>query len=317
MNRVFATPQFNQKASYIHNNKYDYSSVVYTNSHTKINIICLLHGNFLQTPNSHLNGNGCPKCKIETVRQRCKHTIEIFIQKAIEVHRDIYKYTKVKYINNHTKIIIECKKHGDFEQTPGNHLSDKGCTKCKYEKIASVIRKDKESFVNKSLKIHGNLYDYTLVSYIAAKIPVEIICNKHGSFWQKPNNHLNGSGCPLCKSSRGETVIRLLLEKYSINYIREYRIPDQIYRHRYDFYLPDYNLLIEFHGIQHYKSIKRFGGDEGLDRVKFRDTFKKHLAKSIGIKLISFNYIDLKQLSTERFEEIVLKKIYDSARLYD
>lgn len=110
----------------IHNNKYDYSSVEYTDSKTKVCIICPKHGEFWQTPNSHLNGHGCDKCKIDKSRL----SEEMFKTKSKIIHRNYYIYDNVKYVNNHTQIEIICPKHGSFYMLPKSHLEGKGCFKC-------------------------------------------------------------------------------------------------------------------------------------------------------------------------------------------
>ena len=115
-------------------------------------------------------------------------------------------------------------------------------------------------FVEKARKIHGNKYDYSKVNYINAQTKVKITCPEHGEFWQKPNNHLNGKSCPLCSESHGEREIRKLLDKYGIRYEREKTFDDlngigggQL---RFDFYLPDHNMCIEFDGEQHRQYIQ-------------------------------------------------------------
>ena len=116
---------FITKAKKVHGNRYDYRKVNYVNTHTKVCIICHEHDEFWQTPSSHLQGHGCPNCCGSK-----KLTTEDFITKARLIHGDMYDYSKVKYVNNHTKVIITCKKHGDFEQQPYNHLQGNGCPIC-------------------------------------------------------------------------------------------------------------------------------------------------------------------------------------------
>lgn len=60
--RKLGIKKFIEKSNVIHSKKYNYSDVNYINNYTKIEIICKEHGPFLQTPNSHLSGNGCSKC---------------------------------------------------------------------------------------------------------------------------------------------------------------------------------------------------------------------------------------------------------------
>ena len=113
----YTIDDFIKKSNQIHNNKYDYSNTKYKNTTTKIIITCPIHGDFLKTPKNHFKGQGCSQCT------RCNHTTKTYIDKAKIIHNNKYNYSKVKYINHKTKIIIICKKHGDFLQGPREHLS--------------------------------------------------------------------------------------------------------------------------------------------------------------------------------------------------
>ena len=115
---------FIEKANKIHNNKYDYSEINYKNSHTLINIKCKDHGIFSQMPLNHLKGNGCYKCS-----NIVKNT-EDFIKKSNIIHKNIYDYSKTDYISTRNKVIIICKIHGEFKQSPNDHLNDCGCPRC-------------------------------------------------------------------------------------------------------------------------------------------------------------------------------------------
>ncbi len=166
-------------------------------------------------------------------------------------------------------------------------------------------------FIEKAIKIHGNKFDYSLVDYKNSKKKVNFICNScKNIFEQIPNSHLSGYGCSKCACSKGENALIQIFDKNNINYIHQYTIPNFNQRYRYDFYLSDYNLLIEFHGIQHFKPIDYFGGTEGFKNIKERDLFKKELANLAKIKLIEFNYLDL-NLGLSVFEINVLKKLFD------
>ena len=124
--KYLTTEQFIEKAKQIHGNKYDYSKVEYVNNHTKVCIICPEHGEFWQTPNSHLNGNGCSSCK-----GLKKLTTKEFIERAKQVHGNKYDYSKTIYVNKRTKVCIICPIHGEFYQTPHNHVYQKqGCPEC-------------------------------------------------------------------------------------------------------------------------------------------------------------------------------------------
>ena len=125
---------------------------------------------------------------------RIKLNNEEFIKKAIEKHGNKYTYAKVNYVNSNTPVIITCPKHGDFQQTPNNHLSGRGCPKCSNNNV----KKTTEKFIADAIKIHGNKYDYSKVEYINNASKVCIICPEHGEFWQIARNHLNGDECPKC-----------------------------------------------------------------------------------------------------------------------
>ena len=111
-----------------HGDKYDYSKVDYVNKRTKVCIICHEHGEFWQTPSSHLQGKGCPICGGTSTL-----TKEELIKKARKVHDNKYNYTKVEYVNNKTKVCIICPEHGEFWQTPYDHFYGCGCPKCHAE----------------------------------------------------------------------------------------------------------------------------------------------------------------------------------------
>ncbi len=296
------TKQFIEKARAVHGEKYDYTKVNYINNHTKIIIICPKHGEFTQRGSGHLQGYGCKECR----KEKLSYTTEQFIEKAKQVHGDKYDYSKVEYKHSQSKVIITCKKHGDFEQNPTNHILGGNCSVCVYEDRKLSLKQ----FIEKARVIHNNKYSYNNFIYINAKTKGYITCPEHGDFEQIPNSHLGGSGCPNCNSSKGELVIKTILDKYNIEAKQEWKFPDEKYLYEYDFYLPDYNLLIEFHGIQHYEFIPYF--HETLDIFKKRqedDLFKKSLAWDKRIPLLEFNHKQLKHMTDEQFEELVIRNI--------
>ena len=185
---------FVKRANIIHNNKYDYSKVLYKGATSPITIICPLHGEFLQRPNNHLNGQGCPLCANKEKGAYRKNNTENFIKRATEKHNGKYDYSKVEYVNNHTKVCIICSEHGEFWQTPSKHLAGQGCKRCKRPNEGMT----KEEFIKKARNVHGNKYDYSKVEYVNTVTPVTIICPEHGEFKQKPEYHLTGRGCTIC-----------------------------------------------------------------------------------------------------------------------
>lgn len=135
-----STEEFAEKANLVHDNKYDYSKVVYEGNHKKICIMCPEHGGFYQEPISHLSGCGCPKCANSGVLL----TTEEFIEKAKNLYGDKYDYSKVEYINAHDKVCIICKKHGEFWQEASSHLCGRECPKCKTSKLESIVMRKLE-----------------------------------------------------------------------------------------------------------------------------------------------------------------------------
>jgi len=133
--------QFMKEAKRVHGDKYDYSKTNYKNTDLDIIIICKIHGEFKQRPQGHLYGTGCPNCATAARANKLKMSKGNFIKKAQEVHGNKYNYSKVKYVNNKTKIIIVCKNHGSFKQAPAEHIHGKqGCPKCSCNISKSEIR---------------------------------------------------------------------------------------------------------------------------------------------------------------------------------
>lgn len=129
------TEQFINEAKSVHGDKYDYSKVNYINNKEKVEIICKKHGIFKQSPISHLSGSGCPLCAFNLKTDNHRLTTEKFVKRAKNVHGDEFDYSNVEYVNNSTNVKIICKIHGEFEQTPSNHLIGHGCPICKSSKM--------------------------------------------------------------------------------------------------------------------------------------------------------------------------------------
>jgi hypothetical protein len=267
----------------IHGNKYDYSLVDYKNSTNKIIIICKKHGNFLQLPSHHLKGSGCPKCS-----GKYKNTEE-FILESKEIHGDEYDYSLVEYKRSSSKVKIICKKHGIYEQSPDNHLKGAKCNKCS----GGMLRNTKY-FIDKANEIHNYKYDYSITNYTNSRSNVEIICKKHGVFKQKASNHLMGNGCFICNESKGEKEIDLFLKENNIIYNRQYRFKKCRYKLPlpFDFYLPEYNICIEFDGQQHFKSHPCWGGEKQLEEQKIKDEIKNNFCISNNILLYRIDYTE-------------------------
>ena len=280
---------FIQKANIKHENKYDYSTTEYKNSKSKVKIKCLIHGEFYQTPGKHLSGQGCPKCGTEILINSRRSDNNKFIVKAKLIHEDKYGYSLVRYINNSKKVKIICPIHGIWEQKPGGHLNGKGCRKCSgAEKLTTEI------FIKKSSDIHDNKYDYSLVDYKGHYSKVIIICPVHNVFEQGAGSHMSGIGCPRCKESKGEKEIFNQLIKKGIIFETQKTFEGCKFKNklRFDFYLPEHNMCIEYDGEQHFNPIKYYGGQEKFDLIKKKDEIKTKFCKDNGIQLIRIKFSD-------------------------
>jgi len=133
------TEQFINEAKQIHGDKYNYSKVEYVTNHTKVKIECPIHGEFMQQPINHLQGQGCPICGRKNAANKLKKKLDAFINDAKKVHGDKYDYSKVEYINNETKVCIICPEHGEFWQIPSAHLRGQGCPDCKNSTLENEI----------------------------------------------------------------------------------------------------------------------------------------------------------------------------------
>jgi very-short-patch-repair endonuclease len=313
MSRRLTTQQFIERAKEVHGDKYDYSKVNYIKNSVKVCIICSEHGEFLQTPNDHLNGHGCKKCGInDRILKRLVDT-EYFIKRARNVHGDKYDYSKTEYSGNGNDVIIICPIHGEFKQIANNHLNGSGCPECALESNRKLQREKceraKRDFVENAKNIHGDRYDYSKVKYVNNHTKVCIICPKHGEFWQVPNSHLMGHGCPHCNESKLEKEIEECLRAENIFFERQKRI-NWLGKLSLDFYLPKYNVAIECQGIQHFVEGHFF---EQLKDIQKRDKLKKKLCNEHGIKLLYYSNLGIEYLynvfedKEKLFEEI--KKI--------
>lgn len=284
---------FIQRASEIHGDTFDYSKAEYVNMHTKVCIICPVHGEFWQTPHKHLYGRGCHYCA-----NNHKKTTEQFVEEAKDVHGDAYDYSKVEYKSMHTKVCIICPQHGEFWQTPHNHIHHKDrCPLCFGTHLYTT-----EEFIEKARQVHHDLYDYDQVNYKTSASPVAITCKRHGIFYQKPNSHLRGKGCPFCQTSRMENNIANKLTLDVFEYKRQYS-NKWLGKQTLDFYLPEYNAAIECQGIQHFKEVAHFGGCDGFEKCNKRDKKKKQLCEEHNVKLFYYGVL------TE-YDEFLGEKVY-------
>lgn len=234
--------------------------------------------------------------------------MHIFIQVAENVHKNKYDYSKVVYVNSITKVKIRCPKHGVFYQIPDAHKTGQNCPKCALRMKHDGFRKTLSEFIDISNNKHDNKYDYSLSRYINNKTKLTIICPIHGQFTQRAGVHMRGQGCPCCGAearimasiSSGELKVIEFLKEQNINFIPQKTFDGCKYKRllSFDFYLPNYNLLIEFDGEQHYKFFKKFHSTlHGFEVQQTRDKIKTQYAYDNGIKLLRIRWDEEKMIS--------------------
>ena len=310
------TEKFIQKAKKTHGDKYDYSKVIYTKSNEPVLIICPEHGEFSQEATSHVTGAGCFDCSLKkrSDMNPLKKSKEEFLFAAKNIYGDKYDYSQIDYKNTQTDIKIICSKHGEFLQTPYQHINmGQGCQKCGWEQSSLKQRSNTDEFILRANIVHNNKFDYSKVNYEKASIPVIIVCPEHGEFPQRPVDHLNGQGCPICKESKGERFVRQILDKNNIVFESQKKFKDctntkkgsACRRLPFDFYLPDYNSMIEFDGPQHYRPVSIFGGEEGFKKRQLLDMIKNEFCIKNGIRMIRI----LDTMKREEIESYIKKEL--------
>lgn len=299
------TEEFITKSNAVHGGKYNYDNVVYFNCNTNVVITCKKHGDFEQRPEIHLRGNGCSKCS-----GTAKSTTEEFITKSKSIHGNQYNYDKVVYFSGKSKVVIACNNHGDFKQRPTDHIRGQGCPKCACRAPITT-----EEFIFRSESIHGSKYNYDKVVYLVATEKVVITCKKHGDFEQLPHKHLKGYGCAKCQSSKGETAIRIWLEKRNCKFKEQAKFQSckNVNPLPFDFEVstPE-RTLIEFHGQQHYEPMSFSNSrkdtqeqmEANLARVQHNDAIKAKWCEDNNVPLLVIPYWD-KHRIPELLEEFL------------
>lgn len=276
------------KAKQIHGDKYDYSKINYINANSKVIIICPIHKEFEQMPNAHLFSSGCLKCSI--IDRAMK--IEDFIIKSNEKHYFKYDYSKINYVNNYTKVNIICNFHKEkytFSQRPGMHLAGQGCPKC-----ASTL-KTTDLFIEQANFIHNKKYNYSESIYTNSDTKIKILCPNHNEFYQRPDAHLRGAGCPNCNYviSKGETQ---WLDSLNIKHLqRNITIKTKKRRYSIDGFDFKTNTIYEFNG-DFWHGNPKFHKPEDINvrnNISYGELYQKTLDKKQDLIDSGYNIITI------------------------
>lgn len=212
-----------------------------------------------------------------------------------------------KHIDKNVKII--CKKHNiEFEVTPNNFTSNvHNCPEC-FKEVNSELKFTTEEFIEKCKEVHKDLYDYSEVNYTGTFDKIIVSCKKHGKFTQEANAHKRGQGCPHCCTSKGELAVKSYLELNNIKFEQQKTFPNCIHKSalKFDFYLLDHNVAIEFQGRQHFEEVSYFGGEEGFQETVLRDEIKSDYCKNNYIELICLSDTNEIESKLNKFSELQL-----------
>ena len=299
---------FIQKSKETHCEKYDYSKVEYVDACTPVCIICPEHGEFWQKPAYHLGGSECPMCANKKRQEKNIRVNNIarenFVERANDTHSSKYDYSQFVYKNNRTPGAIIChekdkygNEHGMFHQSPYAHLSGQGCPKCKAENInkeRNLIAK--ETFEEKARKIHGDKYTYH-GDYVDSRTKIMITCPKHGDFYQTPNEHLLGCGCPKCGnvfSIAEDEIIELLKAVNPIQRDRTVLKGKEI-----DVYIPSLKLGIEYNGLIWHS--EKFNKDRHYHLDKLNGCNKQRIRL---VQIFEDEWIDHREICESKLKQI-------------
>lgn len=298
----YTTNEFIERSIEIHGDKYDYSNVIYQDIQTKVEIICKLHGSFLQTPSSHINKKcGCWKCGGTQ-----KYTQNEFLDNAKKVHGDKYDYCCAEYNGCDIPIKIICKIHGEFYQTYAKHVNAKhGCPKCSNQGIWCT-----SYFIERASHVHNNKYIYDENFDVKnCEISVPIICKIHGVFNQSAISHASGYGCPSCgkgfRCSNTQILwLKWMMVRYNID-IQHYfnggerriKITDNKFYY-VDGFCASNNTVYEFNGSYFHGEPRLFDLTKINDKLKlsFKKLYQNTIEKEQNLISCGYNVISMWEL---------------------
>lgn len=242
--------RFEEKAVLKHGDRYDYSRVKISTSKEKVEIICKQHGSFMQAPDHHMRGRGCPKCAVESRTKISVETLDDFAKQASEIHQGFYDYTNSSFQGLDDKVSMACPVHGEFSTLARKHLREKrGCPSC------GQVRRTKEAcvsfqeFFDQAVDRHGLRYSYVKTSLSSPSDLVTITCKQHGDFSATASGHMRGQGCPKCrpKGSSPENELADFVESLGFEVVRNCR--SIISPLELDVVVPELRIAFEFNGI--------------------------------------------------------------------
>lgn len=291
-------------------------STEYFNTKTKLQFQCKCENDFIATFEKFKDRNKrlCNDCSYRDSRDKqlvnygeIKNFIEIESKSGCKLLSDKYDGVKKDLL-----LRCECGNKYFISFDKFKHQNKRQCNECGNKVIGECLRKTNEQFVKEVYDLVGDEYNVISV-YKSSKDRVKIKHNKCGHIWNiTPSSFLSGgSRCPKCASSKGEKIIYNWLKENNITYKSQFQYKDckNIKPLPFDFYLPNYNLLIEYDGEQHYMPVN-FGGtsnDKALSNYKRQqkhDNIKNVYCLKNNIPLLRIPYTEFDNISSILSKEI-------------
>lgn len=292
----------------------------YVNMDTKVRVKCLIDGYIWDAdPRKLMRGCQCAVCT--------NHKVIAGVNDVATARPDLVKYFKnpsdaTKYTSGSEKIIdVICPKCGYEDKIRIGNLSRfgfscNGCYENKYGHKRVPYGYWNRDTMEKYLK--DNYPGYKLLDiqmsndniYGCLKALVKCPNENHNPYWAYWKNIMSGYVCMKCyienSRSRGERMAELIFKDHNINFISEKRFADckDTYTLPFDFYLPDYNLIVEIMGEQHEYPIEYFGGQEGFEKRVKHDKIKRDYLNQNNINILDIWYYEF-----DKMEELILNKI--------
>lgn len=297
----------------VHGQKYDYTNSVFIpGEKPKLTLRCPVHGMITMNLDGHLKGSGCTQCsranRVMPKRGAYKNTPteNSFYEKADLIHAGKLTFPRGHYVNTTVPVPGICASHGTVMKSPYLFLRGHGCPQCYKATINQNKRGTFEQFELQARQLHGDKFEYDSSTFVGFKKRMKMRCTvDKQTFWKEPYVHLRGSGCPLCNRSVGERLVGATLDRLGVEYIAEFSFPG--YRYEYDFYLPDYQLFIEFHGTHHYYHNGKKDDSDSHLVVQKRDNIKASMVKTAGAEMVVFDFRQLDNKTLESAVEQLMK----------
>ena len=280
----------------------------YKNASTKLSYMCQKEHKHSITWNSFNGGNRCPECAKESTRLKLKLDFSI-IKQEIEKEGYILLSTDEDYINNTSKLKMICPEGHECKISWGNFKQGRRCRECAVKDKAKKQRTD-FSIIQKAFEKEGYILLSKEEEYENKDSKLLYLCNKGHKNITNWSNFNSGCRCPKCNSPKGERKIIKYLESNNISFIHDKNIWNENDL-RPDFYLPSYNLVIEFDGIQHFEPVEHFGGERNFKITQKRDRDKNEYCKKNNINILRIPYWEFDNIENIICQEIEKLKTFN------